>query len=249
MWPSQRQPEKIAELKTPTEHGNLLSSRAEPSNDTLYLQSIRLHSHSLGSGGKLCSCHVDQQRAWVILRFCLKYPPHQRACNGLNPKPMDRHDPSIGSGARHHPKARPAGPQIVYFAAELGRRTSQHLGSQTPIFPRYPLLRDLYGNRSQCRSHGRNEWEFTLPVISIMRHKAAQGRGTLSPNQLHMYSVCLIQPLASGTEQSLNPGRGIGSSRLTPCSRPVPSHLSHPRPPLPRRPWEWASHQLWPGNE
>lgn len=140
---------------------------------------------------------------------------------------MYQHDPSIGSGARPCPKLRPAGPQLVCFAAELGRRTSQHLGSQSPIFPRHSLRRDLYGNRSQCRSHGTNEWEFTLPVISIMRHKAAQGRGTLSPNQLHMYSVCLIQPLAWGTEQLLNPGRGMGSSRVTPCSRLVPSHLSH----------------------
>ena len=39
-----------------------------------------------------------------------------------------------------------------------------------------------------------------------MRHNSLQGRGTLSPNQLHMYSVCLIQPLGSGIKQLLNLG-------------------------------------------
>lgn len=119
---------------------------------------------------------------------------------------MYRHDLSIRSGARPCPRLKPAGPQSRCFAAELGRRKSQHLGSQTPIFPRYSLLWDLYGNHSRCRSHRTNEWEFTLPVISIMRHHSLQGRGTLSPNQLHMYSLCLFQPLSSGIKQLLNLG-------------------------------------------
>lgn len=134
------------------------------------------------------------------------------------------------------------GPLICSFAAELERRKSQRLGSQNPIFPRYSLLWDLHGNRSRCRSRRTNEWEFTLPVISIMRHDSFQGRGTLGPNQLHMYSVCLIQPLGSGIK---NPNLGSEScsqraawgyrAQKLPSPRLSPSHLIRSRPRLPRR--------------
>lgn len=67
-----------------------------------------------------------------------------------------------------------------------------------------------------------------MPVISIMRHKAAQGRGTLSPNQLHMYSVCLIQPLPSGAEQSLKPWEGDQEQPGHPL---LPAGALTPQPP------------------
>lgn len=46
-----------------------------------------------------------------------------------------------------------------------------------------------------------------------MRHNSSQGGGVLSPNQLHMYSICLIQPLSSGIKQLLNLGSGSQCSQ------------------------------------
>lgn len=55
---------------------------------------------------------------------------------------MYQHDLNTRSGARPHPKVKPAGPQICSVAADLGRSESQHLGSQTLIFPQCSLLWD-----------------------------------------------------------------------------------------------------------
>lgn len=97
---------KHMSLKAQPNKKTLPSSKTEPSNDMLYLQNFWLCSHSISAGGNLCFCHADQHSApsWAILKSPL-------TSNGLNPRPMYRHDLDIRSGARPWPRLKPAGPQ------------------------------------------------------------------------------------------------------------------------------------------